>query len=386
MKAKKIKFENFRNLTAAEVEFSPGVNVLWGQNAQGKSNILEGIYYFSRGKSFRGVPDKLLVKHGADFGSVRLTCRADGDQYDTVLEALIPRQGRKRLSRGGAPLSGVKELVGSFRAVLFCPEHLTLVSGSPAERRNFLDVALAQLSPRYVSSLTSYTKILTERNALLKQAADGLRVEAAQWEVYAEQLARSGAFIAAARAAYVHRLSLHVQQCFADMTGGREVPALVYDGIGAPLCALPETDGSLPETASRPSPALAQALYDAMQADVGREIRAGTTLHGIHRDDVGITLNGDAARLFASQGQTRSLALAMKLGEGALARLVGGEEPVYLLDDVFSELDGGRRAYLLSALGERQVIITSCEPDTAVSRLPGVAMVEVENGTVHPAR
>ena len=172
MKAKKIKFENFRNLTAAEVTFSPGVNVLWGQNAQGKSNILEGIYYFSRGKSFRGVPDKLLVKHEEPFGSVQLTCRADGDQYDTVLEAVIPRQGRKRLTRGGAPLSGVKELVGSFRAVLFCPEHLSLVSGSPAERRNFLDVALAQLSPRYVSSLTSYTKILTERNALLKQAAE----------------------------------------------------------------------------------------------------------------------------------------------------------------------------------------------------------------------
>jgi len=385
MKAKKITFENFRNLTAAEVEFSPGVNVLWGQNAQGKSNILEGIYYFSRGKSFRGVPDKLLVKHGADFGSAALTCRADGDQYDTVLEVLIPRQGRKRLSRGGAPLSGVKELVGSFRAVLFCPEHLTLVSGSPAERRNFLDVALAQLSPRYVSALTSYTKVLAERNALLKQAADGLRVESCQWEIYAEQLARSGAFIAAARAAYVHRLSLHVQQCFADMTGGRESPALVYAGIGAPLCNLPKTDGALPETVSRPSPALAQAIYDAMQADVGREIRAGTTLHGIHRDDVEITLNGDAARLFASQGQTRSLALAMKLGEGALARSVGGEEPVYLLDDVFSELDGERRSYLLSALGERQVIITSCEPDTAVSRLPGVTMVEVENGTVRPA-
>lgn len=382
MKAEKITFENFRNLASAELTFSPGVNILWGQNAQGKSNILEGIYYFARGKSFRGVPDRLLVRDGAEFASAELSCRADGDRFDTVLRAVIPRQGRKRLSRGGAPLSGVKEMVGSFRAVLFCPEHLSLVSGSPAERRSFLDVALAQLSPRYVSALSAYTHALKERNALIKLAAEGGRTESAQWDVYAEQLARSGAFIAAARAAYVSRLAIHVGECFREMTGGREIPRLLYTGTGAAHCVLPDTDAELPTVASRPPASLAQAIYDAMQADIPREIRAGVTLHGVHRDDVEIYLNDSAARLYASQGQTRSLALAMKLGEGALCRAIGGEQPVYLLDDVFSELDGSRRAYLLSALGERQVIITSCEPDTAAAGLPAGAMVEVEGGTV----
>ncbi|MBE6559674.1 MAG: DNA replication/repair protein RecF [Ruminococcaceae bacterium] len=382
MKAKKITFENFRNIASAEVEFSPGVNVLWGENAQGKSNILEGIYYFSRGKSFRGVPDKLLIRTGEDFAEAELICRAEGDAYDTALKAVIPRTGRKRLTRGGAPLSGVKELVGSFRAVLFSPEHLALVSGSPAERRSFLDIAIAQLFPRYVSALTAYTRTLTERNALLRFAADGGSVSPQQWDVYAEQLARSGAFIAAARAAYTDRLSCYVAECFAEMTEGRETPCLTYTGIGAAYCTPPACDADVHERAAHPAPALAQAIYDGLCCERQREIAAGTTLHGVHRDDITISLNGEAAKLYASQGQTRSLALAMKLGEGALSRTLGGEEPVYLLDDVFSELDAGRRNYLLSALGERQVIITSCEPDTALSRLSEVSVFEVRAGTV----
>ncbi len=386
MKANKITFENFRNIASAEVEFSPGVNVLWGENAQGKSNILEGIYYFSRGKSFRGVPDKLLVRMGEDFACAELSCRADGDMYDTALKAVIPRAGRKRLTRGGAPLSGVRELVGSFRAVLFSPEHLALVSGSPAERRSFLDIAIAQLFPRYVAALSAYTHTLTERNALLRYAAEGGAVSSQQWDVYAEQLARSGACIAAARAAYTERLSHHAQKCFAEMTEGREVPCLTYTGIGAEHCVPTRIDGDVHERAAHPTPALAQAIYDGLCRERQREIAAGTTLHGVHRDDIAITLNGEAAKLYASQGQTRSLALSMKLGEGALSRALGGEEPVYLLDDVFSELDAGRRRYLLSALGERQVIITSCEPDTALSRLSHVAVFEVRAGTVSLAQ
>lgn len=382
MRANKITLENFRNLAAAEVEFSPGVNVLWGQNAQGKSNILEAIYYFARGKSFRGVPDKLLIRTGADFGTATLACQGEGDQYETALGVTFPRQGRRRLTRGGAPLSGIREMVGSFRAVLFCPEHLALVSGAPAERRAFLDIALAQLSPRYVAALSTYTRTLTERNALLRQAADGMPVEAYQWDVYAEQLALSGSYVAAARAAYVHRLSAHVESCFADMTGGRERPALVYDGIGAELVSLPQSDSDVLPCAAHPPAALAQAIYDAMRRELPREIAAKTTLHGVHRDDIAITLCGESARLYASQGQTRSLALAMKLGEGALSRAAGGEEPVYLLDDVFSELDMERRSYLLSALGHRQVIITACDPDVGVTRLPGVSLFEVRAGTV----
>jgi len=379
MRAVSVSFENYRNLAAASLTFSPGVNVLWGDNAQGKSNILEGIYYFARGKSFRGVPDRLLVRTGCDFASLTLDCRSAADSYDTRLGITIPHQGRKRLTRGGAPLSGLRELVGSFRAVLFCPEHLTLVSGSPAQRRAFLDIAAAQLSPQYVAALTVYTRALAERNALLRQAAEGLAVEADQWAVYAESLSRSGAYIAQVRAAYTKRLEAHVARTFAEMTGERERPALLYCGA-----ADADADPSAELFTPAPDEALRARLRDALTAEIPREIRAGTTLFGVHRDDLAISLNGEAARLYASQGQTRSLALAMKLAEGAIARDAGGEEPVYLLDDVFSELDGERRGYLLSALGERQVIITSCEPKVWIDEVPGVALFRVCAGKVTP--
>ena len=378
MKATAISFEDFRNIREARVEFSPGVNVLWGQNAQGKSNILEGMYYFARGKSFRGVPDKFLVRTGCDFGTASLSCRGEGDVYDTHLSVTFPTRGKKRITRGGAPLSGVKELVGSFRAVLFCPEHLSLVTGAPAERRAFLDIALAQLYPAYVSALSTYTHALAERNALLKQAADGGFVEDNQWAVYARQLSVSGAAIVSFRSAYTDRLNALVGECFSDMTGGREIPRLSY------ICA---AGSDAPADIARHSPsAVADRLYAVLTERLPREIGAGTTLYGIHRDDVAIDLNEQSAKLYASQGQRRSLALAMKLAEGAISRSVGGEEPVYLLDDVFSELDGERREYLLSALGERQVIITSCEGETMFSHIPDMALHAVSGGEVQRVR
>ena len=378
MKATSISFEDFRNIREAKVEFSPGVNVLWGANAQGKSNILEGMYYFARGKSFRGVPDKLLVRTGCDFGTASLTCRGEGDVYDTHLSVTFPTRGKKRITRGGAPLSGVKELVGYFRAVLFCPEHLSLVTGAPAERRAFLDIALAQLYPDYVAALSTYTRALTERNALLKQAAEGWHVEDNQWAVYARQLARSGAAVIARRSAYTDRLSELVGECFHDMTGGREIPRLTY------VCAAgSDAPADLPHHSEA---AVADRLYAVLTGRLVKEIAAGTTLYGIHRDDVAVDLNEQSARLYASQGQRRSLALAMKLAEGAISRAVGGEEPVYLLDDVFSELDGERREYLLSALGQRQVIITTCEGESIFDRISDVALFAVEGGRVQRKR
>ncbi len=378
MYAVSLSLENYRNLPSASLSLSPGINVLWGDNAQGKSNILEGLYYFARGKSFRGVPDRLLVRTGCDFAQLRLSYRREGGAHDIELGAVIPQHGRKRLTRGGAPLSGMREMVGAFRAVLFCPEHLTLISGSPALRRAFLDIAAAQLSPQYVAALSVYTRALAERNALLRQAAEGEAVGAEQWEVYAEQLARSGAYLAQVRSAYVRRLETHVASCFADMTGGREKPTLCYQCT----VQMPQAEQSGELFTPAPDEALRASMAAALTSDIPREIRAGTTLFGVHRDDLTIELNGEAAKLYASQGQTRSLALAMKLAEGAISRDIGGGEPVYLLDDVFSELDAARRGYLLSALGDRQVLITSCEPETWISEVSGVAWFRVKNGTV----
>lgn len=384
----RIAYTDWRNIASASVSLERGVNVLWGANAQGKSNILEGLYYFARGRSFRGARERELVRFGADFARAVLAFRKDGYENDTELEAVIPLSGKKRLLRGGAPLSSASEMIGSFRAVLFCPANLSLVSGGPAERRMFLDIALSQLSPAYLRELRAYTRLLSERNALLRRAADGQRVEPTEWAVYDEAMSRAGAVIAAYRNDYVLLLREASERYFAGMTGGAEVPGLIYashcydERLPRPL--------SVPGSWEEPDPA---PLYDRLVRNREREIAAGSTLWGIHRDDVSLTLNGADAKIYASQGQQRSLVLSLKLGEAEIAAQVGREAPVILLDDVFSELDESRRRYLLDSLGlsgesgkpeqMRQIIITSCEPDVIPgSQAAHVHFRRVEGGTV----
>ena len=387
-----VTYENWRNVALARVELSPGINVLWGKNAQGKSNILEGIYYFARGRSFRGVRERELVRFGSGFARAFLSFRRDGYENDTSLEAVLPLAGRKRLSRNGAALSSAAEMLGNFRAVLFTPDNLAVVSGGPGERRAFLDIALSQISDGYLGWLRRYAKLLDERNALIRRAGEGESVSSEEWAVYAEGLAECGAWIAAYRADYTELLSEAVARYFAGMTGGAEVPTLEYQshaldadaGAGKPPAPLSDPASA---AKSRPDPA---PLREKLLSFRDREIAAGTTLWGIHKDDVTLSLNGRSARSFASQGQQRSLVLSMKLGEAGIARAVGGEYPVILLDDVFSELDETRRRFILDALAKegeddapRQIIITSCEPDIIPGpRAAHVTFRRVENGEI----
>ena len=368
---------NWRNITECDIPLCDGINVLWGMNAQGKSNILECIYFFARGRSFRGAREKELIRFGSDYSVARVDFLRDGYTHDTALEATLTQSGKKRLTRNDAPLTPA-EMMGSFRAVLFCPANLTVVSGGPLERRTFLDVALSQLSPKYLSCVRRYSHLLAERNALLKQAASGQSVSAEEWEVYAEAMSEQAAWIAAFRREYTEMLNAAVGRYFSGMTGGREVPQLTYTSHAL-------TD-EMPSPLSKPGKEPDRSvLISKLTENIEREIAAGSTLWGTHKDDIGITLNGKEAKLYASQGQQRSIVLSMKLGEAEIAREIGGEYPVILLDDVFSELDEERRKYILSSLGggNRQIIITSCEPDVIPEKGTGrVNFLRVENGEV----
>lgn len=358
MTVSQISFRDWRNIEEASVSLGPGINVLWGMNAQGKSNILEGIYYFARGKSFRAAADRELIRFGCDFARAELSFRKDGYENDTVLEITLPRSGKKQLTRGGARLSSVSELLGNFRAVLFCPAHLSLITGGPLERRTFLDIAISQLSGTYLAMLRRYSRALSERNSLLKAAAGQApgSVTVTEWEVYATQLAEYGSWIAAYRSEYSAMLEAAVARYFEGMTGGAEIPALtyvshaMYEGIPKPL-----SDADAAPTGD--------ILYEKLTTNIDREIAAGSTLWGIHKDDLRLSLNGRDARLYASQGQQRSIALSMKLAEAEISKNQSGEYPAILLDDVFSELDESRRRYILDSIVGRQIIVTSCEPD-----------------------
>lgn len=373
MKCNSITFSSFRNIENEGCSFSDGVNVLWGKNAQGKSNILEGIYFFARGRSFRGAKEKEMIRFGKNAAALSLEFIREGDKYPVSLAANIPKDSKKTLYRNGAKLSGSKEMIGSFRAVLFCPAHLSLVSGGPQLRRNFMDIALSQLYPAYLESLSRYNRALLQRNALIKKA-QGIGKSAFDpviWETYAQQMADFGADVFTKRLEYMRELSLSTEELFYNMTNGREKPTLSYRSS-----ALGEGDKEELKDNAR------QKLFDALTQNIDREILMGATLYGVHKDDIAVRLNGKDAKIYASQGQQRSLALSMKLSEGELSKKISGEYPVFLLDDVLSELDSDRRRFVLQSLSDRQLIVTSCEPDIFRAINKDARLIHIENGTV----
>lgn len=370
MQCKCIEVENFRNVSHAAIEFSPGVNILLGDNAQGKTNLLEAISLIALGKSFRGARDADMIRFGQS--TARVTLDYADELRDMRISTQLFEGKRRKTEQNGLPVTRAADLVGGLRVVLFCPEHLSLIKSGPELRRNFLDVAISQLKPVYLSALSRYNKILKERNRLLKNAAEdpsARRTLEDTIDVWSAQLAREGATIARYRVSYIEKMNEAAVRVFTDMTNGSEIPHFVYDGS----CHMerPEDyhDAALVE----------QNLYRLLSTAHDREIGASCTLWGPHRDDITITLNGAPARSFASQGQQRSLSLAMKLAEGEISREVCGEHPVYLFDDVQSELDSHRRDYLVNRIKDKQVIMTTCEPGE-IERMSDAKVIRVKNG------
>lgn len=378
MQCRRIRLRDFRNIGEAEVSFSPGVNLLYGNNAQGKTNLLEGLYYTALGKTFRSGHDEELIRFGAEGASIETVFGEEGRPDQTLAFRMLRGgdgpTGRRRASRAvdlnGARVKSMSEIVGRFRVVLFCPAHLSVVQGAPEDRREFLNVAISQLRPVYLQALKRFNRALKERNALLRQAQErGGRPDATA-EVWSEQLATACSELASMRAAYLLRLDAFMRDCFSDMTCGRELPGVEYkNSLGLPASEML-------------SPSDIRPLYlRCLTKDLAREVGAGSTLYGVHRDDISLLLNGKPARLFASQGQQRSLALAMKLGEGGISGSESqGDMPIFLFDDVLSELDSGRRGYLLRELSGRQVIMTSCEDISGEMMSDAVRSIRVENG------
>ena len=353
MQCNRIEVENFRNIASASVQFSPHVNLLIGDNAQGKTNLLEAITLMALGKSFRGVKDADMIRFGNNRAQISLEYEDELRKMNLCTTLLMGQ--RKKMEQNGLTVQKLSDLVGGLRVVLFCPEHLSLIKSGPEERRNFLDVAISQLKPVYMSSLQQYNKILKERNRLLKNAAEDEKQRKTledTIDIWSSQLAHEGAVISKYRVSYIKKIKQAASEVFFDMMGGREIPDFSYDGS----CHFENQDQYLDTVETE------KKLFSLLSTSHAREIGAGYTLWGIHKDDITITLNGVCARLFASQGQQRSLSLAMKLAEGEISRESCGDYPVFLFDDVQSELDSHRRDYLTRRIRDKQVILTTCEP------------------------
>lgn len=348
MQCNAVSLAGFRNIEEATVHFSPGVNVLYGENAQGKTNLLEAIYFAAIGRSFRSLHAKESISFGRETASISLDFHAQGRVQNITMHLFQSRM--RTVEKNHVKIHKMSELVGAFRAVLFCPEQLSLIKGGPAERRQFLDIAISALEPAYLGALQRYAQILKQRNALIRAAEKERDAFRDTVDVWSAQLAHEGAYIARSRKRYIDKAMPFVARCFAEMTNEKETPTLVYLGCNK------QEDADYEDVAATEA-----YLYKRLCENHDREIGAGATLYGIHKDDLEVMLNGREARIYASQGQQRSLALALKLAEGELCREDCGEYPVFLFDDVLSELDAARREYLLHKIAGKQVILTTCE-------------------------
>lgn len=335
------KITNFRNIASAEFVPSPAVTVVCGENGQGKTNLLESVFLLSGAKSFRKVKDRELIEKKKDFSVI--DARFYAEDREQTFHFTISDKGRKAsLNRGSEQKAS--DFAGKFCCVVFSPDHLELVKGAPAERRRFLDTALCQLSTRYLSDLRNYTRLIQQKNTLLKDAR-GIAAAFDILDIYDRQLADYASGIARARRAFIGQLDIVSREVYAAVSGNREVMSLSYEA-------------TLPEIGND-----AEEIYQRIMSVRAEDIRAGFSTVGPHRDDIVICLDTDPAKIYASQGQQRTAVLAMKLAEAELFRQKLGEEPVLLLDDVLSELDGSRQEFLLKRLGRSQAIITCCEPN-----------------------
>jgi DNA replication and repair protein RecF len=352
--------QNYRNI--AEAHFVPGreLTVICGQNGQGKTNLLEAVWLLTGGKSFRGGKDSELIREGESFAVVEGRTEGAGRENNVRIVVSDGQQGRKGRSArvNGVDYGRASSAAGTFTAVVFDPGHLSLIKGSPEGRRKFLDAALCQLYPQYLTLYRQYTRLVTQKNALLKAYAQTRDAEALL-DVFDERLAQTGTEISERRRAYLERITPHVVQTYRDISSAREALAMYYE----PCFTEKET--------------LAQVLRRTR----GRDMAAGFCTAGPHKEDFVLQIDGRVARTFASQGQQRSAVLSLKLAEAAAAQEITGEHPVMLLDDVLSELDETRQAYLLSCIAHRQTIVTAC--DAGLFHKTQGRVYTVQNGALY---
>jgi DNA replication and repair protein RecF len=338
LRVARIWLTDFRNYTAAELEPAPGLTAVIGANGEGKTNLLEAVGYLATLASFRGAPGDALIRSGAELALVRAEVEREG--RTSLLEAELRAVGRDRVLVNRQPLKRARDLLGTVRTTVFSPDDLALVKGGPAERRRMLDDALVACAPRHDATRSDLERILRQRTTLLKQAGGRLTSEVeATLDVWDAKLAEVGEVLGAARAKLVARLKPVVGKAYDDVaTAGAHV-TVTY--------AAPWRDDGL-----------AVALAAARTED----LRRGVSTVGPHRDDLVLTVHGLPARTHASQGEQRSLALALRLATHAVVTEVTGSTPVLLLDDVFSELDADRSAALLEHLPPGQALLTTAGP------------------------
>ncbi len=356
MFVEQIYLSNFRNYEIGKVELINGTNVIYGANARGKTNILEAIYIMSTSRSHRGSKEAEMIRFGQDCAKIAAKFYSHGRTNKSEIDFFSDR--KKRIMINEVVADKTSQLMGYLNSVIFCPEDLKLVKGSPGIRRRMLDLGICQLRQKYFHSLASYYKVLEQRNKLLKDNPESEML----W-VWNEKLIECGSDVIWYRNSFINRLNEKIKKIIKEICD--ETIDLIYD-CGFEAENLEDKN------------IIKKSFSNELQKNISREKKLGMSLVGPHRDDFKIILNDKDAKLYASQGQQRTVALALKMAEVELIKDDMGETPVLLLDDVLSELDVNRREYVLNKIKNIQVVITCTEKDL-FGNIPDVNLINVEN-------
>lgn len=352
-----IELKNYRSYEELHIDLSPGTNILYGDNAQGKTNVLESIYLCCTSKSHRGSKDRDIIRFSQEESHIKLQIRRGN--VPCRIDMHLKKNKPKGIAINGIPLRRASELFGVANVVFFSPEDLNLIKNGPSERRRFIDMELCQLSQVYVHSLVQYNRALMQRNKLLKELSFHPEYEDTL-DIWDEQLIRYGREVMEQRRSFLAQMDAIVHEIHGNLSGGREDMKLIY----------------APDTRE-------EDLEQAFKKNRPQDIKQKTTLSGPHRDDMNLMIGGVDVRRFGSQGQQRTAALSLKLSELELMQRISRDNPVLLLDDVLSELDGHRQNQLLSAIRHIQTIITCTGLDEFVNnRFPIDRIFKVAEHTV----
>ncbi|MBO4853635.1 MAG: DNA replication/repair protein RecF [Oscillospiraceae bacterium] len=366
MRINELTLEGFRNYGCQTLSFDEKNNVIYGENAQGKTNLLEAIVYLSCGRSPRTRMDRELIGFERDFA--RLRGVIESRDRDFVTEILLQRRQRRKMTVNGVSAKNGSALSDVLHTVFFAPEDLFLIRDGASARRRFMDASLCQLRPRYAEALAEYSRLYEHKTRILRDSAEYPHLLSTLPDFNA-RLCQVGAVLIHYRARFCDELALHARQAHGECSGGRETLDIQYKTVSG--IADPFTDHA----------ALVEALSAHQQDHYEAELASRMCLSGPHKDDIEVAINGRSARQFCSQGQVRTAALALKLAEREIHKNTFGEYPVMLLDDVLSELDPRRQEYVLNRISEGQVFITCCEGDRLDTLLHG-KVFEVREGIV----
>ena len=362
MYIRKIELKDFRNYESLNLQFNKSVNLILGKNAQGKTNLLEAIYVTSVGKSFRTNKDAELIRFGCAFASVNI--EVVKEDIDCDLEIIYANNQKKYAKIDGIKLKKTSELLKNVFIVIFSPEDLKIVKDEPEKRRKFIDRELCQIKPAYYDNLSNYKKILTQRNAYLKE----FNLNKSMLDVWDSQFAKYGAAVMHMRNSFLKELSVTAGQIHRKITNEKENLEIKY----APNI---EFFSDLKEQEEK--------FYEKIKEAYDADFRQRTTTKGPHKDDLALFIDGINVRSFGSQGQQRTCALSLKLAEIKIIEEETGYKPILLLDDVMSELDIERQEYLVKSLSGVQLFITTTEiPEILTRKFPNYTAYNVEKGRI----